>query len=47
MLAKGHITQKGGPKELNHLSSSSPTKERTISIPLYLPTQNLKHRETK
>jgi hypothetical protein len=27
MLAKGHITQKGGPKELNHLSSSGPKFE--------------------
>jgi hypothetical protein len=44
-LAKGHITPKEGPKELDHLSSNNPSKVRTILIPQQVITQDLNLQE--
>jgi hypothetical protein len=46
-LAKGHITPKEGSKELDHVSSSNPSKLRTILIPQQVITQDLNHLERK
>jgi hypothetical protein len=47
MLAKGHITPKERPKELDHLSSNNPSKVRTILIPQQVITQDLNHQKRK
>jgi hypothetical protein len=47
MLAKGHITPKEGPKELDHLSSNNLSKVRTILILQQVITQDLNHQERK
>jgi hypothetical protein len=47
MSAKDHIAPKEGSKELDHVSSSSPSKVRTILIPQQVITQDFKHPERK